>query len=96
MAMAFRNMLRTAARRMQVRGYADAPRGDEMALTFAAGNKVRNFFNYSSTNWLIFKIFYVYQVNVPYLVIFMVVSFRFAGVKNIYILICLLGIQILA
>ncbi|KPJ11140.1 hypothetical protein RR48_14779 [Papilio machaon] len=43
MALAFRNMLRTAARRMQVRGYADAPKGDEMALTFAAGNKV--FFN---------------------------------------------------
>lgn len=41
MAMAFRTMLRTAARRIQVRNYADAAKGDEMALTFAAGNKVR-------------------------------------------------------
>ncbi|XP_026752071.1 ATP synthase subunit delta, mitochondrial [Galleria mellonella] len=40
MAMAFRNMLRNVSRRIQVRNYADAPRGDEMALTFAAGNKV--------------------------------------------------------
>ncbi|XP_068632435.1 ATP synthase subunit delta, mitochondrial [Battus philenor] len=38
--MAFRTMLRTAARRVQVRYYADAAKGDEMALTFAAGNKV--------------------------------------------------------
>lgn len=38
--MAFRGVLRSAARRLQVRSYADAPRGDEMALTFAAGNKV--------------------------------------------------------
>ncbi|CAB3223433.1 unnamed protein product [Arctia plantaginis] len=40
MALAFRGVLRSAARRLQVRSYADAPRGDEMALTFAAGNKV--------------------------------------------------------
>ncbi|KAJ8721462.1 hypothetical protein PYW07_002237 [Mythimna separata] len=40
MALAFRNGLRTVARRLQVRNYADAPKGDEMALTFAAGNKV--------------------------------------------------------
>ncbi|XP_053612947.1 ATP synthase subunit delta, mitochondrial [Plodia interpunctella] len=40
MAMALRNVLRGVARRLQARGYADAPKGDEMALTFAAGNKV--------------------------------------------------------
>ncbi|KAJ8730752.1 hypothetical protein PYW08_002165 [Mythimna loreyi] len=40
MALAFRNGLRTVARRLQVRNYADAAKGDEMALTFAAGNKV--------------------------------------------------------
>ncbi|XP_026733111.1 ATP synthase subunit delta, mitochondrial [Trichoplusia ni] len=39
--MAFRGVLRNVARRLQVRTYAaDAPKGDEMALTFAAGNKV--------------------------------------------------------
>lgn len=42
MALAFRGVLRSAARRLQVRAYADAPKGDEMALTFAAGNKVNN------------------------------------------------------
>ncbi|KAH9631214.1 hypothetical protein HF086_005985 [Spodoptera exigua] len=40
MALAFRGALRSVARRLQVRSYADAPKGDEMALTFAAGNKV--------------------------------------------------------
>lgn len=40
MSLAFRGVLRTAARRLQARTYADAPKGDEMALTFAAGNKV--------------------------------------------------------
>ena len=40
MALAFRSGLRTVARRLQVRNYADAAKGDEMALTFAAGNKV--------------------------------------------------------
>lgn len=51
MAMAFRGVLRTVARRLQVRNYADAPKGDEMALTFAAGNKVffKLFFTVYST-----------------------------------------------
>lgn len=40
MAMALRSMLRSATRRLQVRTYADAPKEGEMALTFAAGNKV--------------------------------------------------------
>lgn len=40
MSLAFRGVLRTVARRFQARTYADAPKGDEMALTFAAGNKV--------------------------------------------------------
>ncbi|NP_001093091.1 ATP synthase subunit delta, mitochondrial [Bombyx mandarina] len=40
MALAFRGVIRNVARRLQVRNYADAPKGDEMALTFAAGNKV--------------------------------------------------------
>lgn len=40
MALAVRNLLRGVARRVQARGYADAPKDGEMALTFAAGNKV--------------------------------------------------------
>ncbi|KAJ0175512.1 hypothetical protein K1T71_008671 [Dendrolimus kikuchii] len=40
MALAFRGTLRTLAKRLQVRTYAEAAKGDEMALTFAAGNKV--------------------------------------------------------
>ena len=40
MALAFRVGLRSLARKLQVRSYADAPSGEEMALTFAAGNKV--------------------------------------------------------
>lgn len=40
MALVLRNMLRGVARRVQVRSYADAPKEGEMALTFAAGNKV--------------------------------------------------------
>lgn len=43
MALAFRGVIRNVARRLQVRNYADAPKGDEMALTFAAGNKVSLF-----------------------------------------------------
>lgn len=39
MAFSMRSVLRTAARRLQTRGYAEV-KGDEMALTFAAGNKV--------------------------------------------------------
>lgn len=46
MSLAFRGVLRTAARRFQARTYADAPKGDEMAFTFAAGNKV-NFLAYN-------------------------------------------------
>lgn len=41
MALALRNLLRSSARRLQVRSYAaEAPKEGEMALTFAAGNKV--------------------------------------------------------
>ncbi|KOB76280.1 H+ transporting ATP synthase delta subunit [Operophtera brumata] len=40
MSVAFRGVFRAAARRLQARTYADAAKGDEMALTFAAGNKV--------------------------------------------------------
>lgn len=40
MSVAFRGVFRAAARRFQARTYADAPKSDEMALTFAAGNKV--------------------------------------------------------
>lgn len=41
MAMALRSLLRSSARRLQARGFAaEAPKEGEMALTFAAGNKV--------------------------------------------------------
>lgn len=40
MASALRNVLRGVAKRVQARGYADAPKEGEMAFTFAAGNKV--------------------------------------------------------
>lgn len=40
MALSFRGALRSAVRRFQSRHYADVPKGDDMALTFAAGNKV--------------------------------------------------------
>lgn len=40
MAFSIRAVLRSASRRLQARTYADVAKGDEMALTFAAGNKV--------------------------------------------------------
>lgn len=51
MSIAFRRVLRSAAVRFQIRSYADAPKDGEMALTFAAGNKVQM---NTCSNWYLY------------------------------------------